>query len=86
MKENKDKSKEKRLEDVPTVRDYPEVFLEDLPGLPSIRQVKFQTDLVPGATPVARSPYRLAPSEIEELSTQLQDLSDKGFIRPSSSP
>ncbi|GJS05306.1 putative reverse transcriptase domain-containing protein [Tanacetum coccineum] len=86
VKENKDKSKEKRLEDVPTVRDFPEVFPEDLPGLPLIRQVEFQIDLVPGVAPVARAPYRLAPSEMEELSTQLQELSDKGFIRPSSSP
>ncbi|GJS32462.1 putative reverse transcriptase domain-containing protein [Tanacetum coccineum] len=86
VKENKDKSKEKRLEDVPTVRDFPEVFPEDLPGLPPIRQVEFQIDLVPGAAPVARAPYRLAPSKMEELSTQLQELSDKGFIRPSSSP
>ncbi|GJX88418.1 putative reverse transcriptase domain-containing protein [Tanacetum coccineum] len=62
------------------------VFPEDLPGLPPIRQVEFQIDLVPGAAPVARAPYRLAPSEMEELSTQLQELSDKGFIRPSSSP
>ncbi|GJS71313.1 reverse transcriptase domain-containing protein [Tanacetum coccineum] len=86
VKENKDKSKEKRLKDVPTVRDFPKVFPEDLPGLPPIRQVEFQIDLVPGAAPVARAPYRLAPSEMEELSTQLQELSDKGFIRPSSSP
>ncbi|GKG42038.1 hypothetical protein Tco_0473789, partial [Tanacetum coccineum] len=74
LKENKDKSKEKRLEDVPTVRDFSEVFPEDLPGLPPIRQVEFQIDLVPGAAPVARAPYRLAPSEMEELSTQLQEL------------
>ncbi|GJW67345.1 putative reverse transcriptase domain-containing protein [Tanacetum coccineum] len=86
VKETEDKSKEKRLEDVPTVRDFPEVFPEDLPGLPPTRQVEFQIDLVPGAAPVARAPYRLAPSEMEELSTQLQELSDKGFIRPSSSP
>ncbi|GKF93083.1 hypothetical protein Tco_0279802, partial [Tanacetum coccineum] len=86
VKENKDKSKEKQLEDVPTVRDFLEVFPEDLPGLPPIRQVEFQIDLVPGAAPVARAPYRLAPSEMEELSTQLQELSDRGFIRPSSSP
>ncbi|GJS06899.1 putative reverse transcriptase domain-containing protein [Tanacetum coccineum] len=86
MKENKDKSKEKRLEDVPTVRDFPEVFPEDLPGLPPIRQVEFQIDLVPGAAPVARAPYRLTQSEMEELSAQLQELSDKGFIRRSSSP
>ncbi|GJV93184.1 putative reverse transcriptase domain-containing protein [Tanacetum coccineum] len=73
-------------EDVPTIRDFSEVFPEDLPGLPPIRQVEFQIDLVPGVAPVARAPYRLAPSEMEELSTQLQELSDKGFIRPSSSP
>ncbi|GJZ25681.1 putative reverse transcriptase domain-containing protein [Tanacetum coccineum] len=85
VKENKDKSKEKRLEDVPTVRDFSEVFPEDLPGLPPIRQVEFKIDLVPGASPVARAPYRLAPLEMEELSAQLQELSEKGFIRPSSS-
>ncbi|GJS63479.1 putative reverse transcriptase domain-containing protein [Tanacetum coccineum] len=86
VKENKDESKEKRLEDVSAVRDFPEVFPEDLPGLPPVRQVEFQIDLVLGAAPVARAPYRLARSEMEELSTQLQELSDKGFIRPSSSP
>ncbi|GJZ87573.1 putative reverse transcriptase domain-containing protein [Tanacetum coccineum] len=59
---------------------------KDLPRLPPSRQVEFQIDLVPGAAPVARAPYRLAPSELQELSTQLQELSDKGFIRPSSSP
>ncbi|GJY26746.1 putative reverse transcriptase domain-containing protein [Tanacetum coccineum] len=64
----------------------PEVFPEDLPGLPPTRQVEFQIDLVPGAAPVARAPYRLAPSEMKELSEQLKELSDKGFIRPSSSP
>ncbi|GJS70669.1 putative reverse transcriptase domain-containing protein [Tanacetum coccineum] len=85
-KKAKDKSEEKRLEDVPIVRDFPDVFPEDLPGLPPTRQVEFQIDLVPGAAPVARAPYRLAPSEMKELSEQLQELSDKGFIRPSSSP
>ncbi|GKC99030.1 putative reverse transcriptase domain-containing protein, partial [Tanacetum coccineum] len=85
-KEIEDKSEEKRLEDVPTIRDFMEVFPEDFPGLPPTRQVEFQIDLVPGAAPVARAPYRLAPSELQELSTQLQELSDKGFIRPSSSP
>ncbi|GKD75216.1 putative reverse transcriptase domain-containing protein [Tanacetum coccineum] len=85
-KETKDKLEEKRLEDVPIVRDFLEVFPEDLPGLPPMRQVEFQIDLVLGAAPVARTPYRLAPIELQELSTQLQELSDKGFIRPSSSP
>nr|GFA12820.1 transposon Ty3-G Gag-Pol polyprotein [Tanacetum cinerariifolium] len=79
-------SEEKRLEDVPIVREFSEVFPEDLPGLPPARQVEFQIDLVPGATPVARAPYRLAPAKMQELSTQLQELSDRGFIRPSSSP
>ncbi|GJY26660.1 putative reverse transcriptase domain-containing protein [Tanacetum coccineum] len=83
---DEDKSKEKRLEDVPVVQEFPEVFLEDLPGIPSTRQVEFRIDLVPGATPVARAPYRLAPFEMKELAEQLQELTDKGFIRPSSSP
>ncbi|GKC45670.1 putative reverse transcriptase domain-containing protein, partial [Tanacetum coccineum] len=85
-KKVEDRSEEKRLEDVPIVREFLEVFPEDLPGLPPARQVEFQIDLVPGAAPVARAPYRLAPAEMQELSTQLQELSDKGFIRPSSSP
>ncbi|GJU88780.1 putative reverse transcriptase domain-containing protein [Tanacetum coccineum] len=60
--------KGKRLEDVPVVQEFPEVFPEDLPGIPPTRQVEFRIDLVPGATPVARAPYRLAPSEMKELS------------------
>ncbi|GKE21760.1 putative reverse transcriptase domain-containing protein [Tanacetum coccineum] len=59
---------------------------QGMPGLPPARPVEFQIDLIPGAAPVARAPYRLAPSEMKELSEQLQELSDKGFIRPSSSP
>ncbi|GJZ21083.1 reverse transcriptase domain-containing protein [Tanacetum coccineum] len=66
------KSDEKRLEDIPVVREFPEVFPEDLPGLPPVRQVEFQIDLIPGATPVARAPYRLAPSEMQELSNHLK--------------
>nr|GFB68637.1 putative reverse transcriptase domain-containing protein [Tanacetum cinerariifolium] len=85
-KEVEDKSEKERLEDVPIVRDFPEVFPEDLSGLPPIRPVEFQIDLVPGAAPVARAPYRLAPSKMKELAEQLKELSDKGFIRPSSSP
>ncbi|GJW26805.1 putative reverse transcriptase domain-containing protein [Tanacetum coccineum] len=72
--------------DVVSTLYFPEVFPEDLSGLPPTRQVEFQIDLVPGAAPVARAPYRLAPSEMKELSEQLKELSDKGFIRPSSSP
>ncbi|GKF07354.1 putative reverse transcriptase domain-containing protein, partial [Tanacetum coccineum] len=78
-KKTEDKSKGKRLEDVPIVRDFPEVFPEDLPGLPPTRQVEFQIDLIPGVAPVARAPYRLAPSEMKKLSDQLQELSEKGF-------
>ncbi|GJS08622.1 putative reverse transcriptase domain-containing protein [Tanacetum coccineum] len=63
-----------------------DVFPEDLSGLPSQRQVEFRIDLVPGVTPVMKSPYRLAPSEMQELPGQLQELQDKGFIRPSHSP
>nr|GFC43368.1 reverse transcriptase domain-containing protein [Tanacetum cinerariifolium] len=66
-KEVEDKSEKKRLEDVPIVRDFPEVFPENLPGLPPTRPVEFQIDLVPGAAPVARAPYRLAPFEMKEL-------------------
>nr|GEX23523.1 putative reverse transcriptase domain-containing protein [Tanacetum cinerariifolium] len=80
------KSKEKQLEDVPVIRDFPEVFPKESPGLPPSRQVEFQIDLVPGAARVARGPYRLAPSEMKELSVQLQELLEKGFIRLSLSP
>ncbi|GJW90856.1 hypothetical protein Tco_0168409 [Tanacetum coccineum] len=62
------------------------LIIQDLPGLPLVRQVEFQIGLIPGATHVARTPYRLAPSEIPELSNQLQELPDRGFIRPSTSP
>ncbi|GJZ44381.1 hypothetical protein Tco_0591636 [Tanacetum coccineum] len=66
MKKAEDKSKEKQLEEVPIVQDFPEVFPEDLPGIPPTRQVEFQIDLIPGAAPVARAPYRLAPSEMKD--------------------
>ncbi|GJT95944.1 hypothetical protein Tco_1091462 [Tanacetum coccineum] len=80
------KSDEKRLEDIPVVKEFSDIFPEDLPGLPPVRQVEFQIELIPGATPVARTPYRLAPFEMQELSNQLQELADRGFIRPSTSP
>ncbi|GJS93389.1 putative reverse transcriptase domain-containing protein [Tanacetum coccineum] len=85
-KETEDKSEKKQFEDVPIVRDFPDVFPKDLSGLPPTRQVEFQIDLIPGAAPVARTPYRLTSSKMKELSEQLKELSDKGFIRPSSSP
>ncbi|GJT86714.1 putative reverse transcriptase domain-containing protein [Tanacetum coccineum] len=79
-------SKEKRFKDVPVIRDSLKVFPEELPGLLPPRQVEFCIDLIPGAAPVARAPYRLAPSEMKELSKQPPELLEKGFIRPSSSP
>ncbi|KAD5802652.1 hypothetical protein E3N88_14012 [Mikania micrantha] len=83
---DKDKEKDKSIQDVPVVCDFPEVFPKDLSGIPPERQVEFRIDLVPGANPVAKAPYRLAPSELQELASQLQELSDKVFIRPSRSP
>ncbi|GKA40020.1 putative reverse transcriptase domain-containing protein [Tanacetum coccineum] len=71
------KSKEKQLEDVPVIRDFPEVFPNDLPGLPPPRQVEFQNDLVLGATPIARAPYRLATSRAEECRNQQQEVTEK---------
>ncbi|GJY68369.1 putative reverse transcriptase domain-containing protein [Tanacetum coccineum] len=85
-KEVKYKSEGNRLKDMLIFRDFPKVFPEDLPGIPPTQQVAFQIDLVPGAAPVARAPYRLTPSKMKELAEQLQELSDKGFIRPNSSP
>ncbi|GKE40014.1 putative reverse transcriptase domain-containing protein, partial [Tanacetum coccineum] len=76
----------KKQEEIVVVIDFPEVFLDDLSGLPPIRKIEFRIELIPGATPVAKFPYRLAPSELEELSGQLKELQDKDFIRPSSSP
>ncbi|GJY34648.1 putative reverse transcriptase domain-containing protein [Tanacetum coccineum] len=80
------KSKEKEQEEMVVVRDFPKVFSNDLFRLPLVREIEFRIELIPGATPVANSPYRLAPSELEEFSGQLKELQDKGFIRPSSSP
>ncbi|GJR66236.1 putative reverse transcriptase domain-containing protein [Tanacetum coccineum] len=76
----------KQLQDVSVIRNFPEVFPDDLPGLLPPRQVEFRIELVPGATPVARALYRLAPFELKELSDQLKELLEKGFIRLSSSP
>ncbi|GJY76571.1 putative reverse transcriptase domain-containing protein [Tanacetum coccineum] len=74
------KSDERRLEDILVVREFLEVFPKHLPGLPPVRQVEFQIDLMPGAAPVSRAPYRLAPSEMQELSDQLQELTDRAPI------
>ncbi|XP_042455036.1 uncharacterized protein LOC122039145 [Zingiber officinale] len=75
-----------QLSDVAIVREFPDVFPDELPGLPPKRQVEFTIELVPGTAPVSRTPYRMAPKELEELKVQLQELLDRGFIRPSVSP
>ncbi|GJY11319.1 putative reverse transcriptase domain-containing protein [Tanacetum coccineum] len=80
------KAGDKKQEEIVVVRDFPEVFPDDLSGLPPIREIEFRIELIPGATPIAKSPYRLAPSELEELLGQLKELQDKGFIRLSLSP
>nr|GEY10422.1 putative reverse transcriptase domain-containing protein [Tanacetum cinerariifolium] len=76
----------KSVKDVPVVNEFLDVFLEDLSGVPPERQLEFRIDLIPGETPIAKTSYHLAPSEMKELMSQLQELLDKGFIRPSSSP
>ncbi|KAG8500640.1 hypothetical protein CXB51_002642 [Gossypium anomalum] len=80
------KESEKRLESVPVVCEYSDVFPEELPGLPPVREVEFGIELVPGTTPISIAPYRMAPTELKELKTQLQELTDRGFARPSFSP
>nr|GFA81529.1 putative reverse transcriptase domain-containing protein [Tanacetum cinerariifolium] len=77
---------EKKPADIRVACEFPEVFPDDLSGLPPVCEVEFRIDLIPGALPIAKAPYRLAPSEMSELSNQLRELQKKGFIRPSSSP
>src|SRR5438105_7638918 len=74
------------LEAIPVMKDYPDVFPEDLPGLPPDRAVKFSIELLPGTAPVYQRPYKMSSNDLAEMKVQLQDLLDKGFIRPSSSP
>ncbi|XP_017604649.1 uncharacterized protein LOC108451474 [Gossypium arboreum] len=69
-----------------TVKDFPDVFPDELPGLPPSREVEFGIELLPGIAPVSISPYRMAPKEMVELKAQIQELLDQGFIRPSVSP
>ena len=73
------------LEHIPVVCEFPDVFPEELPGLPPDREVEFAIDLIPGTEPISRKPYRMPPNEFAELKTQLKELLDKGFIWPSSS-
>ena len=74
------------LEDVSIVREFPNVFQDDLPSLPLERETDFPIDLVPGTTPISLPPYRRAPAELKELKAQLQELVNGGFIRPNISP
>ncbi|KAL0293197.1 UNVERIFIED_CONTAM: Transposon Ty3-G Gag-Pol polyprotein [Sesamum angustifolium] len=74
------------VSDVPVVREFPDVFPEELPGLPPHREVDFEIDTIPGAAPISITPYRMAPLELKELKKQLEELLDKGFMRPSISP
>jgi hypothetical protein len=74
------------IQDIPVVCEFPDVFPEDLPGLPPERDVEFVIELKPGTAPISRRSYRMPPNELAELKTQLQDLLEKGFIRPKSSP
>nr|GFA71792.1 putative reverse transcriptase domain-containing protein [Tanacetum cinerariifolium] len=80
------KADEIRIDDIHIVHDFPEVFTDDLIGLPPVREIEFRIDLIPGALPVVKSPYRLAPFKMQELSNQLKELQEKGFIRRSYSP
>ena len=75
-----------KIEDIPIVNEFPDVFPEELPGLPPDREIEFAIDLAPGTEPVSKAPYRMAPVEMKELAKQLQELLDKGVIRPSVSP
>jgi hypothetical protein len=77
---------EKIVHDVPVVRDYPDVFPEELPGMPPDRDVEFIIDLLPGTGPIAKRPYRMSVDELAELKKQLEELISKGYIRPSASP
>ena len=80
------KEVEKKVESVPVVCEFADVFPEKLPGLPPVKEVEFGIDLIPGTAPISIAPYRMAPTELKELKSQLQELTDKGFVRPSFSP
>ena len=82
-----DKSKKgKQLKEIPIFNEFGDVFPEELPGLPPEREIEFEIELLPGVSPISQAPYRMAPVELKELKEQLQDLLDRGFIRPSFSP
>ena len=75
-----------KLDDIPVVKEFLDVFPEDLPWIPLDREIEFSIDLLPRTSPILKAPYRMAPTELKELKEQLQELLDKGFIRPSASP
>ena len=74
------------FENIPVIREFPDVFPKELPGVPPEREVDLSIEVVQGTTPISRAPYRMAPTELKELKTQLHELLDKGFIRPSVAP
>lgn len=74
------------ISDIPVVEEFSDVFPDDIPSLPPMREIDFTIDLLPGTTPISQTPYQMAPAELQELKTQLQELVDKGFVRPSTSP
>ena len=80
------KREQGNFENIPVIREFPDVFPEELPGVPPKREVDLSIDVVQGTTPISRAPYRMTPTELKELKTQLQELLEKGFIRPSVSP
>ena len=75
-----------RLEDISVVREFSDVFLEDLPGIPLDREIDFQIELAPGTEPISKAPYKMAPLVLKELNVQMEELVCKGFVRPSTSP
>ena len=75
-----------RVSDVPIVNEFLDVFPEELPSFPPHREVEFQIETIPGVAPISMAPYRMAPAELKELKKQLEELLDRGFIRPSISP
>ena len=74
-----------KLDDIPIVREFLDVFPEDLPGIPVDKEIEFSIDLLPGTSPISKALYRMAPTELKELKEQLEELLDKGFIKPSAS-
>ena len=74
------------LKNIPVIKEFPDMSLEELPGLPPEREVDLSIEIVEGTTPISRAPYRMIPTELKELNTKLQELLDKGFVRPSVSP